>query len=94
MIAWLWRCIVSMLVWMSADAKQIALEPGRASAAVGAAKASMLTASQAPCCPACKGSGFIPAPSGRKPCLCPVSCACKQWPSPYVGKGNDSPAGN
>lgn len=37
-----WRWIVSCLVWLSADHDRLATEPGRAAAAVSAARASIL----------------------------------------------------
>lgn len=38
----LWRWVISLLVWLSADHDRIATEPARASAAVSAARASIL----------------------------------------------------
>ena len=38
----LWRWVISMLVWLSADHQRIATEPARAAAAVSAARASIL----------------------------------------------------
>lgn len=38
----LWRWVVSLLVWLSADQHRLATEPGRAAAAVSAARASIL----------------------------------------------------
>lgn len=42
MLLGIWRWVVQMLVWLSADPHQLATEPGRAAAAVAAARASML----------------------------------------------------
>ena len=38
----LWRWVISILVWLSADHQRIATEPARAAAAVSAARASIL----------------------------------------------------
>ena len=38
----IWRWLVSLLVWLSADHDRIATEPARAAAAVSAARASIL----------------------------------------------------
>ena len=38
----LWRWVISLLVWLSADHQRIATEPARAAAAVSAARASIL----------------------------------------------------
>ena len=38
----LWRWVISMLVWLSADHQRIATEPARAAAAVSAARASII----------------------------------------------------
>jgi hypothetical protein len=44
MIALLWRWVVSLLVWLSADADRIATEPARSAAAVAAARAAVVGA--------------------------------------------------
>lgn len=38
----LWRWVISLLVWLSADHDRIATEPARAAAAVSAARASLI----------------------------------------------------
>jgi hypothetical protein len=38
----LWRWVISLLVWLSADHQQLATEPARAAAAVSAARASIV----------------------------------------------------
>ena len=38
----LWRWVISLLVWLSADHDRIATEPARAAAAVSAARASII----------------------------------------------------
>jgi hypothetical protein len=43
-----WRWIVSCLVWLSADHDRLATEPGRAAAAVSAARASILEEMESP----------------------------------------------
>jgi len=43
-MALFWRWIVSLLVWLSADADRLATEPARAAAAVAAARAAVLDA--------------------------------------------------
>jgi hypothetical protein len=42
MIALLWRMVVSLLVWLSADTGRLATEPARAAAAVSAARAAVV----------------------------------------------------
>lgn len=42
MIAWVFRLIVSFLVWLSADSEHLATEPARAAAAVAAARAAVM----------------------------------------------------
>lgn len=37
-----WRLVISLLVWLSADHDRIATEPARAAAAVSAARASII----------------------------------------------------
>ena len=38
----IWRWVISLLVWLSADHDRIATEPARAAAAVSAARASLI----------------------------------------------------
>jgi hypothetical protein len=38
----IWRWVISLLVWLSADHDRIATEPARAAAAVSAARASII----------------------------------------------------
>ncbi len=45
MIAMFWKFVVSLLVWLSADTHRLNAEPARCAAAVAAAKASMVGAS-------------------------------------------------
>jgi len=45
MMVMLWRCVVSFLVWLSADTDRLATEPARAAAAVAAARAAVVGAS-------------------------------------------------
>lgn len=42
MMAVIFRWIVSLLVWLSADSQQLAVEPARAAAAVAAARATVV----------------------------------------------------
>lgn len=42
MLAAIWYWIVSLLVWLSADADRLAVEPARAAAAVAAARAAVV----------------------------------------------------
>lgn len=42
MMLWLWQCVLSLLVWLSADPHHIATEPARAAAAVSAARAAVV----------------------------------------------------
>ena len=42
MIALLWRWVVSLMVWLSADTDRLATEPARAAAAVSAARAAVV----------------------------------------------------
>jgi hypothetical protein len=41
-MAWFWSWIVSLLVWLSADPRQIATEPARCAAAVAVARATVV----------------------------------------------------
>ena len=45
MMVLFWRWVVSLLVWLSADAERLATEPARAAAAVAAARAAVVGAS-------------------------------------------------
>lgn len=87
----LWRWLISVLVWLSADPAAVDLEAPRAAAAVAAARASMThdtgpappTPPPTPpkpgeCCGDCGGTGFITHGDGhRTACPCPASCKCK-----------------
>lgn len=42
MIAVLWKWVLSLLVWLSADSRQIELEPARCAAAVTVARAAVV----------------------------------------------------
>ena len=44
----LWRWVISLLVWLSADHQQLATEPARAAAAVSAARASIIAEMRRP----------------------------------------------
>jgi hypothetical protein len=44
MMVTFWRFVVSLLVWLSADADRLATEPARAAAAVAAARAAVVGA--------------------------------------------------
>lgn len=79
MMAVIFRWIVSLLVWLSADSQQIATEPARAAAAVAAARASMLVedapatqpAPKPPAptpavCVECHGTGWLMMPDGHR----------------------------
>lgn len=67
----IWRWIISMLVWLSADHDRLATEPARASAAVSAARASILEESG--------GKPLPPAPPGPTACQCSSSCVRGVW---------------
>jgi hypothetical protein len=45
MMVTFWRFVVSLLVWLSADTEKLATEPARAAAAVAAARAAVVGAS-------------------------------------------------
>ena len=45
MMVFFWRWVVSLLVWLSADTERLATEPARAAAAVAAARAAVVGAS-------------------------------------------------
>lgn len=91
----LWRWLVALLVWLSADPQTVDLELARASAAVTAARASMAHDAPAPapptppgptpgkCCEDCGGKGYIVHGDGhRTACPCPASCPCKSKACP------------
>ena len=44
MMVMLWRFVVSLLVWLSADTERLATEPARAAAAVAAARSAVVGA--------------------------------------------------
>lgn len=67
----IWRWMVSILVWLSADPQQLATEPGRAAAAVAAARASMLQDRTPPPAP--------PAPPAPTDCRCSSTCVRGLW---------------
>jgi hypothetical protein len=86
----MWRWLLSILTWLSADPAALEVEPARASAAVSAARASMLVeAAPVPpgpapkptpgkCCGQCGGRGYIVMPDGhRVACPCAGNCPCK-----------------
>jgi anaerobic selenocysteine-containing dehydrogenase len=89
----LYRWIVSMLVWLSADPAAIDLEAPKASAAVAAARASMaFEAAPAPApkppapkppavCSDCGGRGYIVMPDGHR-VVCPNCKGCKDGKCP------------
>jgi hypothetical protein len=65
-----WRWVISILVWLSADHERIATEPARAAAAVAVARASIVEQLEArPLPPA------PPAPA----CRCSSSCVRGLW---------------
>lgn len=68
MVMAIWRWIVSVLVWLSADPHQLATEPGRAAAAVAAARASML-----------QDLTPQPAPPAPTDCRCSSTCVRGVW---------------
>jgi hypothetical protein len=47
MMVLIWRWVVSLLVWLSADTERLATEPARAAAAVAAARAAVVGAGTA-----------------------------------------------
>ena len=50
MMVMFWRFVVSFLVWLSADTERLATEPARAAAAVAAARAAVVGASDPRSC--------------------------------------------
>lgn len=89
MIHAIYRAIVALLVWLSAEPGAVDLERPKAAAAVHAAMASMAkapapaptptpTPTPAECCTDCRGTGTIVMPDGhRVACPCPPTCRCK-----------------
>jgi hypothetical protein len=83
-MSWLWRWIVSVLVWLSADHERIATEPARAAAAVAVARASIIDEMAAkplppaPPAPACRCSSTcvrgVWRPDGRIEARCDCTC--------------------
>lgn len=67
----LWRWIISLLVWLSSDNHQLETEPGRAAAAVAAARASMLEDRGPQPAP--------PAPPAPTDCRCSSTCVKGVW---------------
>ena len=70
-----YRWVISMLVWLSADPQTIDLERPKAAAAVAAARSSMtVEAAPAPqpkppapaVCVECKGTGYLVMPDGHR----------------------------
>jgi hypothetical protein len=97
----LWRWLVSLLVWLSADPVEIDLEHPRAAAAVAAARASMAhdTAPAPPApapkppapgkCQDCKGTGWITHGDGhRTKCPCGAAGACPDGKCPAPAQKN------
>ena len=66
-----WRWVISMLVWLSADHERIATEPARAAAAVAVARASIIEQMEARPLP--------PAPPGPTACKCSATCVRGLW---------------
>lgn len=62
----IWRWVISLLVWLSADHDRIATEPARAAAAVSAARASII-----------EGMAAKPAPVPVKSGTTCVSGSCQ-----------------
>lgn len=96
----LYRWLISVLVWLSADPAAVELERPKAAAAVAFARATMISESSptpAPepkpfekCCGECKGTGYITMPDGhRVKCPCPDDCPCRK----AGGKKADCPDG-
>lgn len=67
----LWRWVISLLVWLSADHERIATEPARAAAAVAAARASIIEDMA--------GKPVPPAPPGPADCKCGATCVRGNW---------------
>lgn len=94
----LYRWIISVLVWLSADPAAVELERPKAAAAVAFARATMISESSPTpepkpsekCCGECKGTGYITMPDGhRVKCPCPDNCPCRK----AGGKKSDCPDG-
>lgn len=88
MLASLWRWIVSLLVWLSADPAALEQERPRAAAAVNLAAATLRRDSTPPAPPAptptdcacggtCKNGVWKPDGRIEMPCPCPKACPCK-----------------
>jgi hypothetical protein len=89
----IYRWIVSVLVWLSADPAAIDAERPKAAAAVAAARASLAVEAPAPtpdnpqptpakCCGECGGTGYLTMPDGhRVKCPCPADCPCLKKPT-------------
>lgn len=100
----LYRWIVSLLVWLSADPHAIDREAPRAAGAVAVAYAGFAV-DQAPqpqpepgpkpeCCSDCKGTGYITHGDGhRTPCPCPATCRCKAAGATLTPAAPAAPAG-
>lgn len=82
----LWRWLISLLVWLSAEPDAMDLEHAKAAAAVSAARASMVTAAPAPPAPAptdcdCGQTcvNGVWKPDGRVEQVCRCNCErCKR----------------
>jgi hypothetical protein len=89
-MAAMWRWLVSMLIWLSADPHQAAAEQAKCAAAVHAASASMVAYTPVPdtpenpkgeCCKQCNGTGYLTMPDGHRiKCPCPPDCPCLKKP--------------
>lgn len=87
-MAYIWRFVTSILVWLSSDPAEIDREAPKCAAAVLCARASMIhEAAPAPsptptpekCCGECKGTGYVTHGDGHKTaCPCPSTCICKK----------------
>lgn len=98
MLTALWRWLVSVLVWLSADPQQLELEHARSAAAVHLAAATLRRDATPPTPPpapqecACGGTCVNGQwkPDGKivMPCPCPKACKCKS-----KGVSSASPAG-
>lgn len=84
----MWRWIISLLVWLSADPAAIDAERPKAAAAVAAARASLATSGPTPapgpapkdcvCGGTCVDGKWKPDGRVLVPCPCPGSCDCKK----------------
>lgn len=80
-----YRWIMWILTWLSADPGQIERERPRASACVAVARASLLAERPAPspdvaecvCGGTCKNGVWKPDGRIEQPCPCPKTCKCK-----------------